>query len=370
MFFEIFEIWGDELGFFRIFSYVTFRALSAGITSMFLSFLLGEKIIQFLYSLKFKESIRNDGPKSHESKSGTPTMGGLMIVFTMSLSVLLWGNWNNLNLVLLFFTSLGFAALGFRDDYSKAILKVKGGMRARTKFLISILLSLVFIFIYFYITGKPNPNALKGIVFEITDLFVPFVKGPVLSLGLLIIPFAILVVIGTSHAVNLTDGLDGLATGTMLFPTITFGIIAYVSGTPITANYLNIPYLPGAHEYSVFLSALAGSLIGFLWFNSHPAQVFMGDTGSLFLGSTLGMVAIMLKKELLLIILGGVFVMEAMSVILQVASFKLRGKRIFKMSPIHHHFELSGIPEEKIVIRFWIVGIILALISLSTLRIQ
>ncbi|WCL47983.1 phospho-N-acetylmuramoyl-pentapeptide-transferase [Leptospira sp. GIMC2001] len=370
MFYWIYEAYGDEYGLLRIFSYVTFRALAAGLISMFFSFFLGKRIINFLYQLKFKETVRNDGPKSHESKTGTPTMGGLMIIISLSISVILWGNLNNLNLVLLFIMSLGFCALGFGDDYMKAIMKVKGGMRARTKFLISIILSLIFVYTYYNITGKANPNIQKGIVFEITDLFLPFIKGSVLSLGWIAIPFAILVVIGTSHAVNLTDGLDGLATGTMLFPTITFGIIAYVSGTPVTANYLNIPYLPGAHEYSVFLSALAGSLIGFLWFNSHPAQVFMGDTGSLFLGATLGMVAIMLKKEILLIILGGVFVIEALSVILQVGSFKLRGKRIFRMSPIHHHFELMGIPEEKIVIRFWIVGILLALISLSSLKIQ
>jgi phospho-N-acetylmuramoyl-pentapeptide-transferase len=370
MFYFIFENLGDDFGVLRIFSYVTFRALAAGITSMFLSFFLGKKIIEFLYQLKFKETVRSDGPSSHAAKSGTPTMGGLMIAATLAISVILWGNFNNLNLILLLVFSLSFCVLGFVDDYMKAIKKVKGGMRARTKFLVSIILSLLFVYIYYEFTGKPNPNPQKGIVFEITDLFLPFLKLPFLSLGVFAIPFAILVVIGTSHAVNLTDGLDGLATGTMLFPTITFGIIAYVTGTPVAANYLNIPYLPGAHEYSIFLSALAGSLIGFLWFNSHPAQVFMGDTGSLFLGATLGMVAILLKKEILLIILGGVFVVEALSVIIQVTSFKLRGKRVFLMSPIHHHFELKGLSEQKIVMRFWIVGIILALISLSTLKIQ
>jgi len=360
----------DEWGIIRLFSYVTFRALMAGITSMLLSFYIGNRMISYLKTLKFRETIRSEGPKSHESKSGTPTMGGLLIVFTMLVSVILWGNWNNMTLILLVAVGLGFAFLGFSDDYMKAILKIKGGMRARTKFLFTILLSLVFILIYFYITGKPNPNLQKGIVFELTDLFLPFIKKPVLSLGILAIPFSVLVIIGTCHAVNLTDGLDGLATGTMLFPTISFGIISYVSGTPVAANYLNIPYLPGAHEYSVFLSALAGALIGFLWFNSHPAEVFMGDTGSLFLGATLGMVAIVLKKEILLILLGGVFVIEALSVILQVASFKLRGKRIFLMSPLHHHFELQGIPEGKIVIRFWIIGIIFALMSLATMKIQ
>lgn len=370
MFYWIFENLTDDLGLFRIFGYVTFRALCAGLSSMFISFFLGQRIIHFLRELRFKETVRADGPQSHASKSGTPTMGGLMIVASLAISVVLWGNFHNTSMILLLIVSICFAGLGFADDYMKAILKIKGGMRARTKFLVSILLSVAFVFIYYYWTGKPNPNPIKGIVFELTDLFLPFIKGPVLAMGIFAIPFAVLVIIGTSHAVNLTDGLDGLATGTMLFPTITFGIMAYVSGTPIAANYLNIPYLPGAHEYTIYLAALAGSLIGFLWFNSHPAQVFMGDTGSLFLGATLGMVAILLKKEILLILLGGVFVMEAVSVILQVASFKLTGKRIFRMSPIHHHFELMGIPEEKIVIRFWIVGIILALMALSTLKIQ
>lgn len=297
-------------------------------------------------------------------------MGGILIGLSLFISIFLWGNWNNNTLILLVLSGFSFFILGFVDDYMKSVLKIKGGMRARTKFFLTILLSLVFIITYYYVTGQANPNPQKGIVFQLTDLFIPFEKYPVLSLGFLAVPFAVLVIIGTCHAVNLTDGLDGLATGTMLFPAITFGIIAYVSGTPIAANYLNIPYLPGAHEYSVYLSALVGSLIGFLWFNSHPAQVFMGDTGSLFLGATLGMVAVVLKKEILLIIMGGVFVLEALSVILQVASFKLRGKRIFLMSPLHHHFELKGIPEQKIVIRFWIVGIIFALISLATLKIQ
>jgi phospho-N-acetylmuramoyl-pentapeptide-transferase len=369
MFQWIFDSLGDEFGVLRIFNYVTFRALMASLTSMFLSFFLGGKIILFLQRLKFKENIRSDGPKSHETKSGTPTMGGLMIVFTLLFSIGLWGNWKNQNLILLTIFSFGFAILGFTDDYQKAILKIKGGMRARTKFIISVLLAGVFSYTYYYHTGL-LPKDSRGIHYVLTDLFLPFIKGPVLNLGMLAVPFSALIVISSSHAVNLTDGLDGLAAGTMVIATVTLGIISYVSGTPIAANYLNIPYLPGAHEYAVFLSALSGSLLGFLWFNSHPAQVFMGDTGSLFLGSTLGMVCIMLKKEMLLPILGALFVLEALSVILQVTSFKLRNKRIFRMAPIHHHFELLGWKETKIVFRFYIIAIILALISLSTLKIQ
>ncbi len=369
MFQWIYDSFGSDVSVLRIFNYVTFRALMAGLTSMFLSFFLGAKIINFLYKLKFKENIRSDGPKSHEVKSGTPTMGGLMIVSTLLVSVGLWGNWKNVNLILITIFSFCFAVLGFCDDYMKAILKIKGGMRARTKFFISVVLAAAFSYIYYYHTGQISKDT-KGIQFVLTDLFLPFVKGPIVNLGFLAIPFSALIVISSSHAVNLTDGLDGLAAGTVAISTVTFGILAYVTGTPIAANYLNIPYLPGAHEYSVFLSALTGSLLGFLWFNSHPAEVFMGDTGSLFLGSTLGMISIMLKKEMLLPILGALFVVEALSVILQVGGYKLTQKRIFRMAPIHHHFELLGWKETKIVARFYIIAIILALISLSSLKIQ
>ncbi|PJZ69394.1 phospho-N-acetylmuramoyl-pentapeptide-transferase [Leptospira perolatii] len=370
MFYFIYEHFFRELDSLRIFSYVTFRALMAGLTSMLITFWLGRRVIDFLYGLKFRESVRDDGPKSHSAKMGTPTMGGLLIIGALAISVLLWGNLKNQNILLLLVGALLFSALGFADDYSKSVKKVKGGMRARTKFLISILLSAGFCFVYFYYTGEAPKGTSGRILFHLTDLFIPFVKGPILALGILAIPFSILVILGSCHGVNLTDGLDGLAAGTAGIAVITLAIISYVSGTPIAANYLNIPYLPGAHEYSVFLSALAGALIGFLWFNSHPAQVFMGDTGSLFLGATLGMISVMLKKEILLLILGGIFVAEALSVILQVGSFKLTQKRIFKMAPLHHHFELGGLSETKIVIRFWIIAVILAIISLSSLKIQ
>jgi phospho-N-acetylmuramoyl-pentapeptide-transferase len=369
MFQLLYDIFGDDIGIFRIFNYVTFRALMAGLSSLFFSFFLGNSIIQFLYKLKFKENVRELGPKTHEVKKGTPTMGGLMIMLTLLISLFFWCNWKNNSLLLLIGMSFSFSVLGFIDDYQKAVLKIKGGMRSRTKFIVSIALACLFSLAYFYQTSQ-TPNDNRGIQYLMTDLFVPFIKGPVLNLGFLMIPFSILIIISSSHAVNLTDGLDGLAAGTVSIAVVTLGIIAYVSGTPIAANYLNIPYLPGAHEYSVFLSALAGSLLGFLWFNAYPAQVFMGDTGSLFLGSTLGMVSVMLKKEMLLPILGGIFVLEAISVILQVSSFKLTKKRIFKMAPLHHHFELGGLKETKIVFRFYIVAIILALITLSTLKIQ
>lgn len=370
MFQWIYETFGNDFGSLRIFSYVTLRAMMAGLTSMFITFIFGKSLISFLLSLKFRESVRNDGPESHAAKSGTPTMGGLIMILSLTISTLLWGNLSNFNVLLLLISAILFAALGFVDDYMKSVKKIKGGMRARTKFLITILFAISISFIFFYITGKTNTNPSKGMVFHITDLFFPLVKGPILTLGIFCIPFSIIVLIGSSHAVNLTDGLDGLASGTVVIATATLSLIAYVSGTPTAAGYLHIPYLPGAHEYAVFLAGLSGALLGFLWFNCHPAQVFMGDTGSLFLGSTLGLTAIMLKKEFLLVILGGIFVAEAISVMLQVTSFKMRGKRIFKMAPLHHHFELIGWSEEKVVIRFWIIGIILAIITLSTLKIQ
>lgn len=369
MFQILYERFGDDLGILRIFSYVTFRALMSGLTAMFLSFIFGNRIIDFLYHLKFKETVRTDGPKSHETKSGTPTMGGLMIIFSLLTSVLLWGNLSNVNVLLLSGFSFLFSMLGFRDDYEKAILKIKGGMRSRTKFFISVILAAGFCILYFYFTSGIVKDG-KGIQFDISDIFFPFIKGPVLNLGILIVPFSALIIISSSHGVNLTDGLDGLAAGTVAIAASCLAVIAYVSGTPVAANYLNIPYLPGAHEYSVFLAAMVGSLLGFLWFNAHPAEVFMGDTGSLFLGASIGMVSVLLKKELLLPILGGIFVMESLSVILQVGSFKLRQKRIFLMAPIHHHFELKGWKETKVVYRFYIIAIILALISLSTLKIQ
>ncbi|EMK00815.1 phospho-N-acetylmuramoyl-pentapeptide-transferase [Leptospira sp. WS58.C1] len=370
MFYFLYERFFQDLDSLRLFSYVTVRALMAGLTSMFLTFWFGGRVIDFLHGLKFRESVRDDGPKSHSSKSGTPTMGGLMIVSALVVSVLLWGNLRNSNVLLLLICSISFATLGFIDDYMKSVKKIKGGMRARTKFAASVVLAAIFCGVFLYSTGEAPKGTTGKILFHLTDLFLPFVKGPILSWGYFAIPFSILVILGSSHGVNLTDGLDGLAGGTAGIVVGTLGLIAYVSGTPVAANYLNIPYLPHAHEYSVFLAALTGALIGFLWFNSHPAQVFMGDTGSLFLGATIGLTCVMLKKEILLIILGGIFVAESLSVILQVGSFKLTQKRIFRMAPLHHHFELGGVPETKVVIRFWIAAIILAIISLSSLKIQ
>lgn len=360
----------DTPGFFRLFSYVSFRAIMAALVSMGISFLFGRIIIEKLRMLKFRETIRSDGPSSHQAKAGTPTMGGILILLSLSVSSLFFGNFSNVHFDLLFVFTLLFGAIGFWDDYSKVVLKKKNGMNARMKMFLTLIVAFSFCFLYYYLT----PEAEKGdnvIEYTNTGLFLPFVKGQVVDLTVFIaLPFWMIVLVGATHAVNLTDGLDGLAIGTVSIVAVTIGVIAYITGTPRAANYLNLPVVLEAHEITVFIVALTGAGIGFLWFNASPALIFMGDTGSLALGGALGMSTIILKKEVLLVIMGGVFVAEAVSVILQVASFRLTGKRIFKMSPLHHHFELSGWPETRIVIRFWLIGIILSLISLSTLRVQ
>ncbi len=369
-------------GFFRLFGFVSFRALMAGLVSIGFSFLFGEVIIRKLRNLNFKEVVRGDGPQSHQVKAGTPTMGGLMILFGLAMSGFFFGNFSNLHFTLVYFCTLGFGAIGFMDDYSKVVLKKKGGMSAKVKMGLTLIIAFSFCFLYYYFTPAPGTGTIEittpagkvakpVIEYSVTGLFVPFHKGQLLDLTVFAaLPFWMLVIVGTTHAVNLTDGLDGLAIGTVSIVTVTLGIIAYITGSSNWAHYLNLPAVAGAHEITVFLAALTGAGMGFLWFNAAPARIFMGDTGSLALGGALGMTVIILKKEVLLVILGGVFVMEALSVILQVGSYKLRGKRIFKMAPIHHHYEEKGWPETRIVIRFWLIGAILSLISLATLRLQ
>ncbi|MFN3603385.1 MAG: phospho-N-acetylmuramoyl-pentapeptide-transferase [Leptonema sp. (in: bacteria)] len=360
----------DVPSYFRIFGYVSFRAILAGLTSMILTFLMGDRIILFLKKIKLREIIRQDGPKSHHKKAGTPTMGGIMILLSLTVSCILFGNFKNYYFNLLLICTILLGGIGFLDDYTKVVLKNKKGLNAKTKLMLTIFVAGIFLFLYYYYT--PNEIQRKeGIDYYITSLFVPFYKYPLFKMPLLI-AFILwfFVILGSIHGVNLTDGLDGLAIGTSAIVIVTLGVLAYLSGTPKIADFLNIPYVETVHEVSVFLSALTGASIGFLWFNAPPAKVFMGDTGSLSIGGAIGMTVVILKKEILLLILGGIFVLEAISVILQVLSYKLTGKRIFKMAPIHHHFELSGWPETRIVIRFWLVGIILSLIAISTLRLQ
>jgi phospho-N-acetylmuramoyl-pentapeptide-transferase len=344
----------------RIFGYVTFRAVMATLTAMLITFLLGPKFIRFLKKLKYGEEIREDGPKTHQTKAGTPTMGGLLLISSMSFSILLWANLNNIHVWVLWITTLAFSFLGFMDDYKKSVKKIAKGMSGRTKFLWQLVISSVFsFFIYFYpISEIHNSN-----------LYFPFLKDPIINLGIVAIPFWVIFINGFSNAVNLTDGLDGLAAGLSLITLTVLGIISYLTGVQEIAHYLLIPYIPESNELTIFIGSLIGAGIGFLWYNSHPAQVFMGDTGSLALGGGIAMSAILIKREILLFILGGIFVAEAASVILQVGSYKLRKKRIFKMAPVHHHFEMLGWHETKVVVRFWIIGILLALISLSSLKI-
>ena len=318
--------------FFRLFNYVTFRALMASITAMAFAFLFGDKIIRCLQQVGYRENIRNDGPQSHQHKQGTPTMGGILILSSMLIACFLFGNLHNVHFVLLVSFTLLFGAIGFADDYVKVVLNNKKGLRSSLKLILTLAIALGFCIIYYYFTPAPQPGR---ITYNLNGLFMPFVKGQLWRLPLsLAFVFWILVIVGSAHAVNLSDGLDGLATGNVSIVTLTMGVLAYLTGTPLAANYLNIPVVVEAHEVSVFLAALTGAGVGFLWFNASPARVFMGDTGSLALGSALGMSAIILKKEFLLALAGGIFVLEAISVILQVASYKLYGKRIFKMAPI------------------------------------
>jgi phospho-N-acetylmuramoyl-pentapeptide-transferase len=345
---------------FNVFRYLTFRSAGAVITALVVSFLLGPGIIRRLRALKVGQQVRDDGPQTHLTKQGTPTMGGIMIIAAIVLSVLLWSDLTNKYVWVVLFATLTFGGIGLWDDYLKVVKKRSTGLRAREKFGLQIAVSIVIgLFLYFF-SGDPG----------VSHLSVPFAKRLIIDLGWFMIPFTALVVVGSSNAVNLTDGLDGLATGLVGIAAMANAVIVYVGGNRILADYLKIQYIPGSGELVVFCGALLGASLGFLWFNAHPAEVFMGDVGSLSLGGALGALAVVTKHELILIVTGGIFVVEAVSVMLQVASYKLTGKRIFKMAPIHHHFEQIGWPESKVIIRFWIVGIILALVSLSSLKLR
>jgi len=345
----------------NIFQYITFRTAYATVTAMLISFLFGAAFIKLLQKHQVKEKIRDDGPESHLAKEGTPTMGGILILISIIVPTLLWADLTNKFILLILFVTLGMGALGFMDDFLKAKLKQKKGLVAKKKFIGQVVIGLLFgSYLYFF---SPDPNFSTT-----TDL--PFIKNYYFDFGILYIPFVVLVITGASNAVNLTDGLDGLAIGLVGICAMTFAGLCYLTGRVDFSDYLNIRYFADAGELTVFCGALLGACLGFLWFNSNPAKVFMGDTGALALGGALGGLALLIKKEFLLVIVGGVFVMEAGSVIIQVLYFKATGKRIFKMAPIHHHFELLGWKEQEVVVKFWIIGIIFALITLSTLKIR
>ena len=349
----------NKITFFNIFQYITFRASYAAVTALFISLFLGPKLIQWLKKEKLGQEIREDGPETHLVKSGTPTMGGILIIFSIVVSVFLWQDIRNLFTWVSLFSVIGFGAIGFIDDYLKVYKKNSAGLQAKFKFIAQILLSTVIVtFIY---VNRTDTSTL---------LYIPFFKYPVIDLSFFYIPFGVLLLVGTSNAVNLTDGLDGLAIGLVLMTGIAFAILTYLSGRADYAEYLQIPYIQGSGELTILSLAIVGASVGFLWFNCHPAEIMMGDTGSLSLGGLIGVIALLIKKEILLIFVGGVFVLEVLSVIIQVVSYKTRKKRVFKMAPLHHHYELNGWNETKVVTRFWILGGLFVILSLSTLKIQ
>ncbi|NLJ10004.1 MAG: phospho-N-acetylmuramoyl-pentapeptide-transferase [Treponema sp.] len=343
----------------NVFRYLTFRAAYGALTALFISFLFGPRIIEALRTLKVGQAIRDDGPQSHLKKGGTPTMGGVLIILSVLVAVLLWQDLHNFYVWLTLAGFVGFGAIGFVDDYLKVTQKNSKGLPAWAKLVGQFGVAFVIVLTLYY-----SEDA------HITQLYIPFFKNPVINLGWVWIPFAVVLLVWESNAVNLTDGLDGLAIGLVILVFIALSILTYLSGRADYAAYLGIPYIPGAGELTIFCLAIVGASVGFLWFNAHPAEVFMGDVGSLSLGGVMAVLSLIIKKEILILIIGGVFLLEGLSVVLQVVSYKLRKKRIFKMAPLHHHFELSGWAETKVVIRFWILGGLFALIALSTLKIQ
>ncbi len=345
---------------FNLFGYLTIRSIFGALTSLLICLLLGPYMIRKLAGKQIGQTVRDDGPKTHLSKAGTPTMGGALILIAVAISTLLWSDLENRYVWVVLMTTLSFGMVGWVDDYRKLIHKDPKGLASRWKYFWQSVIGLVAA-TYLYMSVQVDAE---------TVLIIPFFKQVAINMGLFYIVFTYFVIVGTSNAVNLTDGLDGLA----ILPTVlvagALGIIAYVTGNINFASYLSIPYIPGSGELIIFCATLAGAGLGFLWFNTYPAQVFMGDVGSLGLGAALGTVAVIVRQELVLFIMGGVFVMETVSVILQVASFKLTGRRIFNMAPLHHHYELKGWPEPRVIVRFWIISVVLVLIGLATLKIR
>ena len=351
----------DTFGFLNVFKYLTFRTGLSVFTSLIIVLIIGGPFIKFFSNQKILNPIRDDGPEDHIIKKiGTPTMGGLIILLGLLTSVILWADLSNINILFCVYVAVSFGLLGAFDDYKKIKHSNSSGISSKFKIILQIVLSIIGVVIYVNFIEYQN----------ITNLYFPFFKNLIINLGWFFIPFAIFVIIGSSNAVNLTDGLDGLATVPVILVAACFAFISYVTGNIVFSDYLQIPYIEGTGEVAIFCGAIIGSCLGFLWFNAPPAKIFMGDTGSLSLGGSLGAVGIITKHEIVLAITGGLFVLEAVSVMVQVISFKLTGKRIFKMAPIHHHFEKKGWPESTVVIRFWIISIILAMIGLATLKLR
>jgi len=350
----------NDFHFLRVIQYLTFRMIVSALTSLLIVLIFCPKMIRYLNVLSIGQVVRTDGPQAHLKKSGTPTMGGSLILIALGVSVLLWGDLANSYIWIALFVTMGFGAIGCIDDYRKITKKNTKGLSARAKLFYQSLIALIAISIlYFTASGSSE-----------TQLVIPFCKDIVIHMGLFYFVFTYFVIVGTSNAVNLTDGLDGLAIMPSILVILALGVFAYVTSNSHFAHYLALPYLPNDAELTVFCSALMGAGLGFLWYNTYPAQLFMGDVGSLSIGGALGIVAVMVRQELVLFLMGGIFVAETVSVILQVASFKLRGKRIFKMAPLHHHFELKGWAEPKVIVRFWIITVILVLLGLATLKLR
>jgi phospho-N-acetylmuramoyl-pentapeptide-transferase len=344
---------------FNVFMYLTFRGAYAALTTLLIAYICGPLIIEALRKLNIGQAVRSDGPVTHLSKDGTPTMGGVMIIVSVLISMLLWQDLKNVKVALAIIAFVAFGLIGFLDDYLKVTRHNSAGLPAWAKLAGQFTVAIgVVVFLYY--------NSEK----EITYLYLPFFKNPVVDMGVLWIPFGVLLIVGESNAVNFSDGLDGLLAGLLILVFIALAIICYLTGRSDYSSYLGIPYIPDAGELTVFCLAAVGACIGFLWFNAHPAEVFMGDVGSLSLGGVVAVISLMIKKEILVLVIGGVFVLEIASVVIQVISYKLRKKRVFRMAPIHHHFELAGWAETKVVIRFWILGGLFTIIALSTLKIQ
>jgi len=345
---------------FRVFHYLTFRAILGVLTALVISLMVGPVMIRRLSRYKIGQSIRQDGPQSHFSKAGTPTMGGALILVSIAISTLLWADLSNRYVWVTLLLTLAFGGIGFIDDYKKLVLRNSKGLAARHKYLWQSIFGLSVALYLYYTASLPAE----------TTFIVPFFKNVNFNMGWFYVLMAYFVIVGTSNAVNLTDGLDGLA----IMPTVlvggALGIFAYASGNSHFSEYLGIPFLPKSGELVVFCGALVGAGLGFLWFNTYPAQVFMGDVGALALGGGLGVLAVLVRQEIVLMIMGGVFVMETLSVMLQVLSFKMTGRRIFRMAPIHHHFELKGWPEPRVIVRFWIITVVLVLSGLATLKLR
>jgi phospho-N-acetylmuramoyl-pentapeptide-transferase len=353
-----YELLSSEISGFNVFRYLTFRSVGAALTALLISFVVGPTLIRLLEERQVGQTIRKDTPDRHQTKAGTPTMGGVLILVAVVSSTLLWAEWTNPFVWIVLGVTVGLGLVGFADDYLKAIRKNPEGIRARTKFRWQMLIASVAAIGIYQIPG-----------FD-TEISLPLLKGFHPAIGWAYIPLAVLFVVGFSNAVNLTDGLDGLAIGPTLIAAGVMGLFAYVVGHRVIADYLELKYVAGAGTLAIFCASLVGAGLGFLWFNTYPASVFMGDTGSLALGGALSTVAVLIRQELVLIIAGGVFLVEMFSVMIQVGSFKLRGKRVFRMAPIHHHYELRGWPEPQIIVRFWIISVILALVSLSLLKLR